>query len=102
VDLDGLADRIVALPVETANYGRIYVTGDSVYYIRVKDLEQQPSLMLYSLADLKETDLGKVEDYEVSADGKKMLVRMDRAYGIVDLPKARSSWRPASTSRGWR
>jgi tricorn protease len=88
VDLDGLADRIVALPVETANYGHIYATGDSVYYIRVKDLEQQASLMLYNLAELKETDLGKIGDYEVSADGKKMLVNVDRAYGIVDLPKA--------------
>ncbi len=88
VDLDGLADRIVALPIETANYGRIHATGDSVYYIRVKDFERQPSLMLYSLADLKETDLGKIGDYEVSADGKKMLVQEDRAYGIIDLPKA--------------
>jgi tricorn protease len=88
VDPDGLMDRIVALPVETANYGRIYATGDSVYYGRVKDFERQPSLMLYNLAELKETELGKVEDYEVSADGKKMLVRMDRAYGIIDLPKA--------------
>ncbi len=44
--------------------------------------------MLYDLAELKETDLGKVEGYEVSADGKKMLVQKDGAYGIIDLPKA--------------
>jgi tricorn protease len=88
VDTDGLMDRIVALPVETANYGMIYATGDSVYYGKLKSLERQPVLMLYSLADLKETELGKVQGYEVSADGKKMLVQMDRAYGIIDLPKA--------------
>jgi tricorn protease len=88
VDTDGLMDRIVALPIETANYGLIYAAGDSVYYGKVKSLERQPALMLYSLADLKETELGKIQGYEVSADGKKMLVQMDRAYGIIDLPKA--------------
>ena len=88
VDADGLMDRIVALPVETANYGMIYAAGDSVYYGKVKSLERQPALMLYSLTDLKETELGKIQGYEVSADGKKMLVQMDRAYGIIDLPKA--------------
>jgi tricorn protease len=88
VDTDGLTDRIVGLPIDTANYGQIYATGDAVYYGRFKPLANAPSLMLYDLADLKETDLGQVEGYEVSADGKKMLVRMDRAYGIIDLPKA--------------
>jgi tricorn protease len=88
VDLDGLMDRIIALPVERANYGGIYAPGGTVYYGRFKDLERQPSLMLYDLAERKETELGKVEGYEVSADGKKMLVRMSGAYGIIDLPKA--------------
>ncbi len=87
VDTDGLMDRIVGLPIETANYGQIYAAGDSVYYGRFKPLGDAPSLMLYDLAELKEKDLGPFEGYEVSADGKKMLVRKDRAYGIIDLPK---------------
>ena len=87
VDTDGLADRILALPIETANYGQISAVGDSVYYLKAKDMERQPSLMLYDLAELKEKDLGKVGGYEISADGKKMLVAKDGAYGIVDLPK---------------
>ncbi len=87
VDLDGIMDRIVALPIEAANYAQIYATGDSVYYGRFKPLANAPSLMLYDLAELKEKDLGPVDGYEVSADGKKMLVSKDRAYGIIDLPK---------------
>ncbi|MGB8957656.1 MAG: hypothetical protein WCC00_01455, partial [Candidatus Aminicenantales bacterium] len=83
VDTDGLMDRIVALPIETANYGQIYAAGDSVYYGRFKPLSDAASLMLYDLAELKEKDLGPFEGYEVSADGKKMLVRKDRAYGII-------------------
>ena len=87
VDTDGLKGRIVALPIETANYGRIGAVGNSVYYLRVKDMENQPSLMLYDLADLKEKDLGKIGGYEISADKKKMLVAKDRTFGIIDLPK---------------
>jgi len=88
VDLGGLMDRIVGLPVERANYGMLSVIGDSVYYLRLKDLERSPSLLLYDLAALKEKDLGKVDGYEISADAKKMLVAKDRGYAIVDLPKA--------------
>jgi tricorn protease len=88
VDTEGLMDRIVALPVETANYGGIYATGDSVYYGRQKDLERAASLMLYDLAERKEKNLGNFAGYEVSADGKKMLISKDGAFGIIDLPKA--------------
>jgi tricorn protease len=87
VDLDGIMDRIVGLPIERANYGMISVVGDSVYYLRLKDLERAPSLMLYDLSSLKEKDLGKINGYEISADSKKMLVAKDRAFSIIDLPK---------------
>ena len=87
VDLDGLMERIVGLPVERANYGMVNAVGDSVYYLRLKDLERSPSLLLYDLAALKEKDLGKVDGYEISADTKKMLVAKDRGYAIIDLPK---------------
>jgi tricorn protease len=87
VDLDGIMDRIVGLPVERANYGGINVVGDSVYYLRLKDLERAPSLMLYDLSALKEKELGKINGYEISADTKKMIVAKDRAFSIIDLPK---------------
>ena len=87
VDPDGLMDRLVALPIETANYGDINSIGDAVYYGRFKDMDNAASLMLFDLAELKEKDLGRVEGYEISADGKKMLVQKDGAYGIIDLPK---------------
>ena len=87
VDPDGLKGRIVALPIETANYGLITSVGSSVYYLRVKDMENQPSLMLYDLGELKEKDLGKVGAYGVSADEKKMIVARGQAFAIIDLPK---------------
>jgi tricorn protease len=87
VDPDGLMDRLVALPIDRANYGDINSIGDTVYYGRFKDFDEAPSLMLYDLAELKEKDLGRITGYEISADGKKMLVQKEGAYGIIDLPK---------------
>ncbi len=88
VDTDGLMDRVVALPVETANYGEVNAVGDSVYYGKFKPGADGPSLMLYDLAELKEKDLGAFQGYEISADGKKMLIGKDGGYAIIDLPKA--------------
>ena len=87
VDPDGLIGRIAALPIETANYGMITAVGDAVYYGKFKPGAGAASLMLYDLAELKEKDLGAFQGYEVSADGKKMLVAKDGGYAIIDLPK---------------
>ncbi|HOW86880.1 MAG TPA: PDZ domain-containing protein [Candidatus Aminicenantes bacterium] len=88
VDADGLMDRLVALPIETANYGGVNAVGDSVYYGKFKPGAGGASLMFYDLAELKEKDLGSFQGYEISADGKKMLVGKDGGYAIIDLPKA--------------
>ncbi len=87
VDAEGLKDRIVALPIETSNYGNIAVVGESVYYQKFPAQGPGASLMLYDLAEKKEKDLGPVRGYEISADLKKMLVGRDREYAIIDLPK---------------
>ncbi len=88
IDLDGIKDRIIGLPIEVANYWHIVPVGDSVYYMKMADKDKAPSLKLYDLAERKETDLGEIQGYEISADGKKMLVLKDKSFGIIDLPKA--------------
>ncbi|MBN2409354.1 MAG: PD40 domain-containing protein [Candidatus Aminicenantes bacterium] len=88
VDPEGLKSRLVGLPVEVSNYGSIASVGDIVYYLKRGDRDRQTSLMMYDLAEKKETDLGAVNGYEISADQKKMLVAKDDAYAIIDLPKA--------------
>ncbi|MBN2346480.1 MAG: PD40 domain-containing protein, partial [Candidatus Aminicenantes bacterium] len=89
VDLEGIAERIAALPIEAANYRDVAAVGNSVYYIRRASTDPKPLLMLYDLAERKETNLGECDGYEVSADGKKMLVAREGSYAIVDLPKGK-------------
>jgi len=89
VDAEGIKDRIVALPILAANYRDLAVLGDSVYYMRNASTDAKPLLLLYNLSDQKETSLGGCDGYEVSADGKKMLVALDGNYAIIDLPKSK-------------
>src|SRR5205807_2388961 len=44
-------------------------------------------LCSYSLEDRKETVIGDVNDYQITFDGKKMLVKIKKDYAIIDLPK---------------
>ena len=81
IDLDGIESRIAVLPIAVSSYYDLGSAGDSVYYIR------KGQLCLYDLKEQKETELGRVGGYEISADGKKMLVAADGKYAIMDLPK---------------
>ena len=97
VDEDGLHDRLVALNVPTGGYHDLRMVDDRVFYLRdtaaeAADPEEGPgsqksTLGAYSLKDRKETDLGKVNRYEITFDGKKMLVKNDKDYFLTDLPK---------------
>ncbi|MBI3412017.1 MAG: PD40 domain-containing protein, partial [Planctomycetes bacterium] len=87
VDLDGLQDRILQLPVAAGNYSNLTSAGGNLYYQR-SSRKSGPSFNLFDMAQKKEIGLGTINGYEISADGKKMLVQKDGKYGIIDLPKA--------------
>jgi tricorn protease len=87
VDADGLNERVLQLPIQAANYRHLASAGSTIYYIRQGSKDSKPALQMYDLAARKETALGSVSGFEISADGKKMLVSQDGKYGIIDLPK---------------
>lgn len=97
VDFDGLGDRLIGLPVEPANYADIRMIGDKVYYTRFSSRDAgatpgQPRgvVLVYNLKERKETEiLSGVSEFNLSADGKKMLVSQGTQHAIVDLPTAK-------------
>ncbi len=89
VDLDGLQQRITVVPVDAGRYNNVVCLGDKLYYLRAKTGEEGVKLYLYELDKQKETELGEVRGFEVSADGKKMLVSVKDSYSIIDLPTAK-------------
>jgi tricorn protease len=86
VDLEGIQQRVTSLPVAASAYRNLHVVGDKVYYIRQGMKDSKSSLYVYELDKQKETELGDVNGYEISADNKKMLVGMNGTFSIIDLP----------------
>jgi tricorn protease len=98
VDLDGIQNRLVALKIQPGDYGDLRMVGDRIFYLRrtladdrggeEENPESQKShLCSYNLEDRKETVHGQVNTYQITTDGKKMLVKVDKDWAIVDLPK---------------
>jgi len=83
IDVDGINERIIAIPVNPANYYNIYCINDKIYYIQMLDGGQNAKL--YDLKAKKETDLG-IASFKISANNKKMLAKSAGKYAVVDLP----------------
>ncbi len=101
VDLDGIHDRIAGVETTPGDYSDLRMVDDRIFYLRRtvaddKDEDEEAEgggedkkahLCVYSLEDRKETVLGDVNAYQITADGKKMLVKIKKDYAIIDLPK---------------
>ena len=89
VDLDGIIDRIIELPVAAANYNHIVTVGDKVYYMRNSSKDRQRKIFMYDLGKQKENEIGEFNGYEISTDGKKMIISQNGSFAIIDLPMSK-------------
>ena len=83
VDAEGIQQRITVLSPGASTYGGLTSVGDKLYYLK------KGKLHLFELEKEKETEIGEVEGYRVSADQKKMLVKVGGDFAIVDLPSGK-------------
>ncbi len=83
---DGIIDRIAALPITPSRYRNLQSVGSKLYYVRNGSKDKGAHLLVYDLEKRKETELGSFGGFELSADGKKMLVGGGGKYAIIDLP----------------
>ena len=65
VDVDGIKDRILQLPVQPAGYFDLQPVGNSVYYLRRGTKDAQPVFNVFDLGSRKETGLGSVAGFEI-------------------------------------
>jgi len=95
IDVAGIADRIVDVPVSGDRYTSIVALDDALLLAIDNDPTQSggpdaPHLQLraLSLKDPRKTDLvtvsDKVTDYAVSADGKRLLIRSGKDVSVAD------------------
>jgi tricorn protease len=89
IDFDQFESRLVILPVPAGNIGGLRAVSGKVVYSRYPNsgsTGDQSALKYYDLEKREEKNiLDKVGGFEVSADGKKVLVAKDGNYSIIDL-----------------
>ena len=98
LDLDGFEDRILAFPVPAGSYRHLQVVERGVAWVRETPregelgsvragVEGEPpadSLELYSFATRKvETLVDKVDSFDVTGDGRRMVVREGSSVTVV-------------------
>ncbi|RMH70699.1 MAG: protease [Gemmatimonadetes bacterium] len=87
IDPERISERVIGLPVDAGTYRQIAPAKGGVYYIRYYRHTDENHLYFYDLAKQEEQHLGEVDGFELSADGKKMLVNRNQQYAIIDAPK---------------
>jgi len=89
IDLEGMESRAVVLPVEEGNYSMLRaVSGKVIYHRRPRSgsgADQSP-IVYYDLEEREEkVIMGDAGGFEVSSDGKKLLVTQRGQWAIVDV-----------------
>ena len=94
IEFEGLSERIVRIPVDSANYrslvavpgGVVFVETDAFYYGRGS--ERSPRLRMYSLQDRETVDFPDAFRLaDISADGRRALGRRSDNWQVIDLAK---------------
>lgn len=102
IDLDGFEKRGVILPPPAGNYSALKaVAGKVVYHRRPRSGsgDQQSPLAYFDLKERKEeVILDNATGFDISADGKKILVRVRDQWGIVDLRPKQKIEEPLKTA----
>lgn len=89
IDIDGIQERIIGLPVSPGNYSGVSGINGKIYYSFRSSSERGSTMKMYDLDKKKETELGTNVRYTLSPNGKKMLVSMNRQWGVIDLPSGK-------------
>ncbi len=89
IDFEDIKSRIAALPIDPADYRNLASTGDKLYYIKRSSKDTLNYLKMFEFDKLKETELGSIDGFEISANGKKMLISKEKKYAIIELPSSK-------------
>ena len=117
IDIDGIQTRIAEVPVKPGNYGNLAVNKKSIYFMSRStgvDAKSQISVVAISNDKPKIRKVTEASGFELTADGKKLLIRKGRNYYMVsagqgdagDLSKGKidlSNWKfPITPKEDWK
>jgi tricorn protease len=89
IDLDGIQTRLVETPVPPGNYRNLQAVGDRLCWIDYLDQGNPEKNELQCIAvankgDKPDTVIDAVKTFEVSADGKKMMIHKQNDLYVLD------------------
>ncbi len=89
IDFDQFESRLVVLPPAAGNIGSLRAVSGKVVYERYPNTgsdEENASLKYFDLEEREEkTIIDKIGGYDISADGKKVLIAQEGNFSIIDL-----------------
>ncbi len=89
ITLAGLEQRVVILPPAAGNFGNIQAVSGKLIFHRLANTgsaDKKKPLMYYDLEKREEKTIADdVDMFDVSADGKKILVRTGGTYSIIEV-----------------
>lgn len=86
IDADGLTSRIIEVPIRPSNYYNISCVKNRIYYLQKDENSQTNTFYYYDLVKQEEKKLGTDLTYTLSYDAKKILIKKDDKYAVIDLP----------------
>jgi len=102
IDLDGLETRGVVLSPGAGNYGTLRAVKGKVLYLRYPRSgsgAENAAIVYYDLEAREEkTVFEPASDYEVTADGKKLLVNNRGQWAIIDIKPSQKMEKRLATS----
>ncbi|HET7564215.1 MAG TPA: PDZ domain-containing protein, partial [Gemmatimonadaceae bacterium] len=109
IDLDGIQSRLLEVPVPAGNYSRLSTNGAELYFLsRENSPERKTVLRSFAIDNKKETKLETVVDdvrsYELSANGKKLLVGKvgnGTDFYVFDVPKPKDLAKARLDLKDW-
>ncbi|MCC6321288.1 MAG: PD40 domain-containing protein [Phycisphaerales bacterium] len=93
ITLDGLSDRVYPTPIPAGNYGSLTVNAKALFMLSSPaSSDPKPSLIAYAIdeAAMKkrewkpETLASDLKSFELSGDGKSLLIQTDKSLHIID------------------
>ena len=71
IDIDGIEDRIFALPLQTAKYHNLVTTDKKLYYVRY--LNNKSILFSFDFEKMEENEIGEYTNYSITPDAKNVM-----------------------------
>ncbi|MDR1964941.1 MAG: PDZ domain-containing protein, partial [Planctomycetaceae bacterium] len=91
IDWEGLAERVVRVPVSSDNLDDLSASGQFLYYLKKdasfygRDSERKPRLMIYDLKERKESlFIGDVDGYSMAPDFSKIVFRSGKMLKVCE------------------